>query len=173
VRALEFWKSVTLDEGNLVERIIALLRQHNISFCVIGGHSVNAYADPVVSLDLDLVVTAEQIERVEALLSDHFDTRRFPRSVNVTIPDSDLRIQIQTDPRYSEFPSRAEERELLGVILPVAQIEDVLKGKVWAVSDPERRPSKRQKDLADISRLLEARPDLRTIVPDEILTRLI
>ncbi|MEW6749861.1 MAG: hypothetical protein AB1505_02665 [Candidatus Latescibacterota bacterium] len=38
--------------------------------------------------------------------------------------------------------------------------------------DPQRRVSKRQKDLADIARLLEAAPDPRSQVPEEILARL-
>jgi len=52
-------------------------------------------------------------------------------------------------------------------------VEDVLRGKVWAAQDPERRASKRQKDLADIARLLEGYPNLRSLVPQEILSRLI
>lgn len=44
---------------------------------------------------------------------------------------------------------------------------------VWAAMDPARRPSKRQKDLADIARLLEAYPALRDAVPPEILARLL
>lgn len=51
--------------------------------------------------------------------------------------------------------------------------QDVLQGKVWAARDAARRASKRQKDLADISRLLEARPDLRPLVPAELLARLL
>ena len=46
-------------------------------------------------------------------------------------------------------------------------------GKVWAASDPSRRASKRQKDLADIARLLEGHPELRELVPQAILQRLI
>ncbi len=44
---------------------------------------------------------------------------------------------------------------------------------VWAAMDPSRRPSKRQKDLADIARLIEAYPALRVAVPPEILARLL
>jgi len=36
----------------------------------------------------------------------------------------------------------------------VASLEDVLKGKIWAYSDEARRKSKRQKDLADMSRII-------------------
>jgi hypothetical protein len=68
---------------------------------------------------------------------------------------------------------RAERRDVLGLTLPVARVEDVLQGKIWAVQDRMRRPSKRQKDLADIARLLESYPDLRNDVPREVLALLL
>jgi hypothetical protein len=92
--------------------------------------------------------------------------------LDVSAPGSDLRVQLQRDPRYFEFVDGAAPRNVLGLSLPVARIEDVLRGKIWAVQDPQRRSSKRQKDLADIARLLEARPSLRISVPAEILARL-
>ncbi len=85
----------------------------------------------------------------------------------------DNQVQIQTDARYADFPARASVHEVLGRPLKVAALPDVLQGKVWAALDPERRNSKRQKDLADIARLIEAYPDLRASVPDEILRRLV
>jgi hypothetical protein len=84
-----------------------------------------------------------------------------------------LRVQIQTDPRYAEFVLRAEPRQVLGLSLPVAGLEDVLRDKVWAVQDSARRGSRRQKDLADIARLLEAYPRLSDQVPEEIRARLL
>jgi len=62
---------------------------------------------------------------------------------------------------------------VLGEALPVAAMEDVLLGKIWAALDPGQRASKRQKDLADISRLIEREPKLRSTVPQEILDRLL
>ena len=56
VRALEFWKAVTVDRADFLESLVALLREQGIRYCVIGGQAVNAYVAPVVSLDLDLVV---------------------------------------------------------------------------------------------------------------------
>jgi nucleotidyltransferase AbiEii toxin of type IV toxin-antitoxin system len=105
-------------------------------------------------------------------LVQHFRVERFPHSLNISTPGSKLRVQIQTDPLYFDFVERASVREVLGLDLPVAAAEDVLQGKVWAASEARRRPSKRQKDLADISRLIEAYPELRSRVPAEILARL-
>lgn len=173
MQALAYWKAVTKDEAGLLEGAIALLSQSGVRYCLIGGQAVNAYVEPVVSLDLDIAVASEDLSRAEGLFRQHFAVTRFPHSLNVSLPGSSLRVQLQTDPRYAEFVERALPREVLGLVLPVAALEDVLRGKVWAAQDPTRRPSKRQKDLADISRMLEARPELRDQVPEDILSRLI
>jgi hypothetical protein len=81
---------------------------------------------------------------------------------------SDLRVQLQKDPRYQEFIARAEIHDVLGYRLSVASIEDVLAGKIWAYSDETRRASKRQKDLADIMRLIETHPELRSSLPEAV-----
>lgn len=172
MQALAFWKAVTMDQGNFLEALISLLEQRGVRYCVIGGQAVNAYVEPLVSLDLDLVVAAEELERVEAALGERFKVERFAHSVNASMSGSNLRVQIQTDPRYESFLERASGRQVLGVRLPVAAIEDVLQGKVWAAQDPERRASKRRKDLLDIERILESRPDLRSRVPEAVLARL-
>ena len=107
MKALEFWKTVTVDHSNLLERMVALLEEHGIRYCVIGGQAVNAYADPLVSLDLDLVVAAPQFEGLESLLTGEFKVERFPHRLNISLIESDLRVQVQTDPRYFDFPGRA------------------------------------------------------------------
>ena len=142
-------------------------------FCAIGGLAVNAYVEPVVTLDLDLVLAADDIARIAFQLAAVFRVERFPHSLNVSALGSDLRVQIQTDSRYASFLDRAETRPVLGIALPVASVDDLLQGKVWAALDVERRASKRQKDLADIARLLEAFPRLRSAVPKELLDRLL
>jgi hypothetical protein len=173
MKAIEFWKVVTVDESRLLEQLVEALRERSIRYCVVGGQAVNAYVEPLVSLDLDLAVTVDDLPAVEAMAAERFRLERFPHSLNVSLPGSDLRAQVQTDPRYAAFVDGASPRNVLGVLLPVARVEDVLQGKVWAAEDPSRRPSKRQKDLADIARLLEAYPELRGRVPDALLKRLV
>jgi hypothetical protein len=155
-----------------MESLLALFEREGIRYCVIGGQAVNYYVEPLVSLDLDLVVATDQISVVEALLARRFTVRRFPHSINVKFGESDLRVQIQTDPRYADFVGRARRGEVLGTEMPVASVRDVLQGKIWAAQDPSRRASKRQKDLADIARLIEADPELRASVPQEILQKI-
>lgn len=72
------------------------------------------------------------------------------------------------DPRYQEFIPRAVPQNVLGYTMAVAALEDVLRGKVWAYRDERRRKSKRQKDLADILRVIETHPERKGQLPPEI-----
>jgi len=55
-----------------------------------------------------------------------------------------------------------------GILLRVASLGDTLAGKIKAWGTPERRQSKRIKDLGDISRLVEAHPHLWHELPGEL-----
>jgi hypothetical protein len=172
MQALDFWKAVTVDHANLLESLIRLLHEHKAKYCVIGGQAVNAYAEPLVSLDLDLVIAARDLQQLTPILTAQFVVEEFPHSLNVSTPGSQLRVQIQTDPRYLDFPDRAERREVLGLELSVASLDDLLQGKIWAASDPTRRATKRQKDILDVARLIEKYPHLRARVPADLLKQI-
>jgi hypothetical protein len=165
MKASTFWKIVVADESDFLERFIAFLEEQHVLYCVIGGQAVNVYMEPVVSLDLDIVIAFEQLDTVEPSLRQQFEVERFAHSLNIGSRGSDLRVQIQTDPRYAAFVGRAAIQDVLGTPLPVADIADVLQGKVWAASDPTWRPSKRLKDLSDIARIVEFQPALADMVP--------
>ena len=173
MKSSTYWKAVLVDRDNFLERVLEFLKTSGVRYCVIGGTGVNAYTYPVVTEDLDIVVAAEEIEVLEATLAEHFKVRRFPHSINVSAPPSKLQVQIQTDPRYFDYVHRAAPRDVMDYQLPVACIEDILQGKIWAAMDPSRRQSKRQKDLADIARILEVSPELRSRVPAELLGKLL
>ncbi len=163
-----FFKKVTNDKEDVLETFLGLLEKLKVGYCVIGGLAVNAYAEPVVSLDLDVVIALENKTKMLEAVKGRFAIETFEHSVNLTSKRSDVRIQIQTDPRYQEFIKRGSSKPVLGYTMKVAAIEDVLKGKIWAYQDDTRRRSKRQKDLADIFRLVEAHPRLKGAVPAEI-----
>ena len=85
-----FMNAVTNGQMDIIRLLLNILADTDSDYCVIGGLAVNAYAEPVVSLDLD----------------------------------------------------------------------------------EDRRKSKRQKDLADIMRLIEVNPHLESQLPAEIRRRL-
>jgi hypothetical protein len=162
----EFMNTVANGRMDILEILLSILEHTRSEYCVIGGLAVNAYAEPVVSLDIDLIVATEKVDAVcEAAEAKGFTVHRFGHSVNLSRAESDLRIQLQTDSRYQEFISRSGVSQVLGYTMRVADLEDVLKGKVWAYMDETRRRSKRQKDLADIIRIIETYPALEERLP--------
>jgi hypothetical protein len=80
-------------------------------------------------------------------------------------------IQLQADARYQAFIAHSSRKTVLGYDMSVAALEDVFRGKIWAFSDPARRPSKRQKDWADIMRLAETYPHLVPLLPSSLRNR--
>jgi hypothetical protein len=162
----EFLNSVARGKSDIIQLLLDVLGETKSRYCLIGGLAVNAYVEPVVSLDLDIVTATEDVDAVcVAAKKKGMRIDRFEHSVNLSVEGSDLRIQIQTDPRYQDFISDAAEHDVLGYKMRVATLENILRGKAWAYADTARRRSKRQKDLADILRIIEAYPHLEAELP--------
>ena len=165
----EFVNRLANGKSDIIQVFLDILSKTGSRYCLIGGLAVNAYVEPVVSLDMDVVAANEDVGAIcNAAKEQGLKIEQFEHSVNLTSVNSDLRIQLQSDPRYQKFVSNADGRNVLGYTMRVARIEDVLQGKVWAYSDKTRRKSKRQKDLADIFRIVEKFPQLETSLPQTI-----
>ncbi len=117
---------------------------------------------------LDIVVGTNSTDELLQVAEKSFTIKKFEHSLNLKSSKSDLRIQVQTGPRYQAFIIKAIIKNVMGYDMKVAAIEDILQGKIWAYSDQKKRKSKRQKDLADIFRLVEAYPNLHDLLPDSI-----
>ena len=142
-------------------------------WCLIGGLAVNCFVEPVFTVDADFVVIAQELEKVEAPLTDaRFSLQTFPHPVNARRSGSKLSLHFTTDPHYQDFLGRAERREVLGLNIPVAALHDVIRGKIWAWQDKERRLTKRKKDELDLIRIAEAYPHLAATMPAEIVRQM-
>jgi hypothetical protein len=165
----EFINSLANGKSDIIQILLDVLSETGSRYCLIGGLAVNAYVEPVVSLDLDIVAAVEDIEAIcRASKKRSLKVEEFEHRVNISSMNSDLRIQIQTDPKYQSFIANAEDRNVLGYKMKVASLQDVLQGKVWAYMDKRRRKSKRQKDLADILRIIEEYPQLEPSLPQSL-----
>jgi hypothetical protein len=165
----QFYDWQTSGGTNDVMRLVDCLERADVAWCVIGGVAVNHWAQQtMVTQDVDFVVAAESVERTVSLLAEAgFSPERFEWSINFK-GHSAVSIQLSTEDFYRDFPSRAVAADVNGILLRVACLEDTLKGKIKAWSEPGRRKSKRLKDLTDIARLVEAHPHLRDVLPDEL-----
>ena len=167
--AKKFYDWQTVGGTDDVMRLVDCLERADIAWCAIGGVAVNHWAaEPMVTQDVDFVVTAEAVDRAVDLLTEAgFRAQRFPWSVNFK-GRSRVSLQLSTEEFYRDFPARAVAADVHGILLRVASLEDTLKGKIKAWGDPERRQSKRIKDLGDIARLIEANPQLWESLPEDL-----
>jgi len=168
----EVFESVTNGGSSDFALLVGILDKRG-PWCLIGGLAVNCYVEPVLTVDADIVVIATQLESVKAdLTALGFVLESFPHSLNATMPGSKLRIQLTLDQRYQEFLRDTDIKEVLGQQVPVASLENIVRGKVWAWSDPKRRLSKRKKDELDLIRIAEKYPEVTKLMPPAITNQL-
>ena len=167
--AKQFYDWQTAGGTDDVMRLVDCLERADIAWCAIGGVAVNHWArEPMVTQDVDFVVTTDAVQRTVSLLEDAgFRSERFDWSINFQ-GRSKVSMQLSTEDFYREFPDRAVAADVHGILLRVASLEDTLHGKMKAYSEPERRQSKRIKDLGDIARLVEAHPELWDLLTDDL-----
>ena len=124
-------------------------------------------------MDVDLVVMAENLKQIgRELEGAGFRVKGLEHSMNAQRPGSKLNVQFTTHVCYQDFSIGAVEREVLGVAVPVASLENIVRGKAWAWQEPQRRPTKRKKDELDLMRIADAHPELRELIPTEIVKQL-
>ena len=170
----QFYDWQTAGGGDDVTRLVATLERLEIAWCMIGGLAVNHWArEPLATADVDVVIASAQVEAaVKALCAAGFKAKRFAWSVNLK-GRSQVAVQISTEQVYEDFPSRSVPADIHGILMRVASREDTLRGKLLAYQDPQRRASKRQKDLLDIMRMVEAHPKLRKSLPTAVAKKLV
>ncbi len=170
--AAEVFQSITGSGSSDFATLVNILNRRG-AWCLIGGLAVNCYVEPVYTLDADVVVIASELPVIkDELIKAGFSVEEFTHSLNAIMPKSDLRIQFSLDPRYQDFVNDTTSRDVLGQQVPVASLANVIRGKIWAWSDKGRRVSKRKKDELDLIRILEAYPELRHTMPQEIRDQL-
>ena len=169
----QFYDWQTAGGGGDVMRLVQSLEQEEIPWCMIGGLAVNYWsAEPVATANVDVVISDEGVEQaVLTLEKAGFKSKRFEWSINLSGASS-VSVQISTEAVYSGFPERSLSADVHGILMRVASLNDTLAGKLLDWQDKSRRPSKRQKDLMDITRLVETHPELLSSLPAEVADRI-
>lgn len=157
--AREIYESVTNGGASDFATVVEILQRHG-PWCLIGGLAVNCYVEPVYTVDADIVVALKNVDAVWTNLSAGSKA------------GSKLQIHFMQDERYQPFLTRAKLREVLDQIVPVADLKDIVQGKIWAWRDEERRLTKRKKDELDLIRIAETYPELRRLIPKQIVVQL-
>ena len=144
--AAEVFESVTNGGSKDFSALVRILNA-NQPWCLIGGRAVNCYVEPIYTIDADIVVMTDRLSQIsEQLEQAGLQIQKFEHSIDAKGRQSQLRIQFTTDLRYQEFLSDKKEHEVLGQQLPVASLDNVIRGKIWAWKDQTWRTSKRKKE---------------------------
>ena len=146
--ATEVFESVTNGGASDFAEVVTILNGSG-PWCSIGGLAVNCYVEPVYTVDADIVVVSANLPIIRECLA------RAGKGA------SKLNVQFTSDDRYQPFVERGQQYDVLGQKVPVAKLEDVVQGKIWAWQDATRRLSKHKKDELDLIRIGEAYPELR------------
>jgi hypothetical protein len=159
-------------------RLIAeILERERVPYALIGGVAVQVHTEePRSTLDIDLAVPRYADVPRAALLDAGFEhTGRHEHSDNWRAPGPGplkLRTVIQfsaEDVGIADAVAHAGIVDLHGgVRLRVATVADLISLKLFAAEEPKRRPSKRERDVADVLALLEQHPDLKS---PQLITR--
>jgi hypothetical protein len=166
--ATEVFESVTNGGSSDFGLLVRILDKDG-RWCLIGGLAVNCHVEPVFTVDADVVVFSSALPAIQAdLIANGFDVEEHAHSLNAQMKGSQLRIQFTVDERYQKFLADTRIMEVLGEQVPVASLKNIVQGKVWAWSDPNRRLSKRKKDELDLIRIGERYSELRSLMPSAI-----
>ena len=177
---IELYDGVIMEGTSDLFFVADTLQKHGAGWCLIGGMAINAYVLPVYTADCDLVVVAADLEPVLAdLAAADWRIKEFPFSINAQRrlargerSTHRLMVQFTRPERYQAFADRAMLLPVFERDLPVACIEDLVQGKLWALADPSRRESKSAKDWSDILRLAEEYPErVEPLLPDDLRER--
>jgi putative NIF3 family GTP cyclohydrolase 1 type 2 len=102
--AKQFFDWQTAGGTDDVMRLVDGLERADVLWCAIGGVAVNHWAlEPMVTQDVDFVVTSEVIERTVAVLTEAgFSVERFEWSINFK-GRSKVSLQLRTEDFYRDL----------------------------------------------------------------------
>jgi hypothetical protein len=123
-----------------LKRVAVTLKQSGLRFALAGGYAAWAHGAPEPEHDVDFVVTRDDAEQAYAVLED--------AGLRVEQPPEDWLFKVFTDGtmvdiayRLNSAPvdaavlDRAEEVEVLSIVMPVLSATDVLTSKLNALDE--------------------------------------
>jgi hypothetical protein len=161
-------ETVTSKHADLV-LLCRVLAESGVDYALIGGLALQVHqAEPRTTLDIDVAVPSREAIPREALAAAGFAvTGSFPYAENWLGPGG-TPAQFPDDAAFADAIRRATPIDLADARLRVITVADLVRAKLRSAAEPQRRASKRLRDLADVQELLEEHPDVaRVLSPDE------
>ena len=152
-----------MDLARVLDRLAQLLREHDAEFAVIGGLALAAHGAARATIDLDLLVSGEDADRLHDILTA-LGYETLHRSENVANyaskqpGDGRVDVLFVRRPRGRAILERARPLPVLHRDdLRVVDASDLIGLKVQSSSND---PARRRIDVADIEQLLRLAPEL-------------
>jgi hypothetical protein len=138
-----------------------VLRDTHVPYAIIGGLAVQVHQrEARTTLDIDVAVVSRDTIPRDALIAAGFKiSGTFRHSENWAAADG-TPVQFTDDPLLAPAIEVADEIVIEDVPLRVIRVVDLMHEKLRAGTDPERRRSKRLRDLVDAQTLIEENPAL-------------
>ena len=108
----EFLMRIANGKEDILQIFLKELKDTKLDYCVIGGLAVNCYAEPVVSLDLDIVVAAD-IEAggdTEVVVAVPADTEAVQDSIGAAVAHTVWATASRHKPASLCFPGQLRRR---------------------------------------------------------------
>ena len=147
-----------------LKRVAVSLKQSGVPFALAGGYAAWAHGGPEPDHDVDFVVRLDDAEQAYAALED--------AGLRVEQPPEDWLFKVYTDGtmvdvvhRLNSSPvdtavlDRADEQEVLSIVMPVLSATDVLTSKLNALEEHYCDYSK----LLPVARALREQVDWETV----------
>jgi len=139
----EVLEDPTFDRAALrraLKRSTSALKRDGVPFALAGGYALWAAGAPEPDHDVDLVVVETDVEAAVASLTEEgFDVQRPPEDwlFKAVADDAmvDVLHRLQGVPVAPELPGTAEERELIGVRIPVLPPTPIMAAKLQSLSE--------------------------------------
>ena len=147
-----------MDFRIVFEKVVRGFQDFKIRYALIGGFALGLWGIPRATVDLDFLITKEDMPKVDEILKNLGYECRY-RSKNVSQYVSPLEAFGNIDCLHAfrvtslNMIERAEEREIFGGVIKVkvARPEDLIGLKLQAMRNDS---SHREQDLADIKALV-------------------
>jgi hypothetical protein len=147
-----------------LKRSVAALKRDGVPFALAGGYALWAHGAPEPEHDVDLAVTEDDVEAAAASLqADGFTVERPPEDWLFKALTEDAMVDVlhrlQGVPVTREMLASAEERELLGLRMPVLPPTPIMVAKLATLSEhycdfttllPSVRALREQLDWAEL-----------------------
>jgi hypothetical protein len=148
--------------------VIASAMGQGLSILVIGGQALPAFGVVRQTLDLDCLIAADDLGRLDGLLraAGYAATDRTPIFARYRHPDAtveDVVLLLVDRETLMEISSRARSATIGGEGLRVPRLDDLISLKLHAMRNS---PARFLRDTADIADLLRANPG--AVSPDEL-----